>query len=213
MKNTYIASALVVILAGCGSDDVDNAVVDAFGKDFETTSEKQVYAQYVADSTAAIVDAIFQKGCTTSGECSLNGYSYTIGSRDYILQSTTNVTVSKSGDVLTISAQKTNPDEQIFLKDTNTNTDKISVNLLDGTYSIRISGSSSPYDVTLHALYTDSQTDYGEQGLTFKVQSSSNFSFDSSTHILSSGTATTTYKRSAKYTWGLLNMSGIAALN
>lgn len=37
MKNTYIASALVVILAGCGSDDVDNAVVDAFGKDFETT--------------------------------------------------------------------------------------------------------------------------------------------------------------------------------
>ncbi|PNH91286.1 hypothetical protein [Vibrio diazotrophicus] len=110
------------------------------------------------------------------------------------------------------SAKNTNPDEQIFPKDTNTSTNKISVNLLDGTYSIQISGSSSPYSVTLHALYTDSQTDYGEQGLTFKVQSSSNFSFDSSTHILSSGAATTTYKQSATYAWGL-NSSGTASLN
>lgn len=203
MKYILSATVAAMLLVGCSSEDADNAIVDVAGKNFETSAEQQVYAQYVTDSTAAIVDTIFQKGCITSRECSINGYTYSIDSRDYTLLSTTNVTVVKNEDVLSVSAKNTNPDQQIFLNDTNSNSSLVSVNLLDGTYSIEINGSSSPYTVTLHALYTDSQSAYSEQGLSFKAKTNSSFSFDSTTHTFVSGSATTTFKESATYQWGV----------
>ncbi|MCG9638440.1 hypothetical protein L1D22_00540 [Vibrio sp. Isolate34] len=213
MKTILCVATISILLTGCGNEDADNAVTDYFGKSFNSSVEKEIYAQYVADSTAAIVDAIFENGCVTSMECTISGHRYMPdGKSDYILETTTKVTVAKSGEKLTVSAKNTNPSEQIFLKDANSDSELISVNLLDGTYSIQISGSSSPYTVTTHARYTDSQDLYGDQGLTFKVKTDSSFIFDKNRNILTSGSATTTYKDSSKYKWKV-GTSGIVALN
>ncbi|ELI5734470.1 hypothetical protein ACOZZ1_001520 [Vibrio fluvialis] len=211
MKQMWVLVGLSALLSGCGGEDIDNAIVDSFGKNFETQAEKEEYAQYVADSTAAIVNAVLDAKATSacdSGECSLNGYSYTVGSRDYTLQTSSKVTLTQSGNTLVVTAKQTNPDQQIFLKDVNSGTSRIAVNLLDGTYSLQIVGSSAPYQVYLHALFTDSQETYGEMGTTFKVHSDSKFQYAGA--ILTGGSATTTYKQSNTYQWTLDTAGDVA---
>lgn len=212
MKQALCILGLGLVLSGCNTEDINNAVVNSSGKDFETVTEKLVYAQYVADNTAAIVDAVLENNCITDGECFLNGHSYTVDSRDYTLDTTTNVTIVKNNDTLIVTAKNTNPDQQIFLKDTNSNNYRISTNLLDSTYYVEIDNAASPYSISFYYLVTDSQDLYGDQGLTFKVKSTTAFSYDSNSKLLTGGSAMATYKDSNSYNWSV-DTDGTASIN
>ena len=191
---------LAILLWGCDSSSGGGSEpsTDLLIKEFDTNNEQVEYAQYVADIAAAISDAVLQtENCINSdnNECSVHDYLH----GEYVLKSTTNITVEVFENKKTITAKQTNPDQQVFLYDANTNEALISMNLLHGTFSIVIEGESAPYSVILNAQFTDGVSGSPDLGKYFSSQTTEKFTYNNL--FISGGEATTFYKGDKSYKW------------
>ncbi|WP_428776192.1 hypothetical protein [Vibrio sp.] len=214
MKKWSGLLAASIMLAGCGGDDGELIVISAVGKNFETDSEKLEYAQYVSDSVAAVVDAVLNKSeCQTSDqvECSINGYVYANGNGTlYTLLTTSTITVENNSGFLKVTADHTNPAEQIFL--ISGAGALVAVNLSAGNnHYIQVSDLTSVNTVSFDVLYVDSQDTWGDEGQLFSARSSVNFEYDSANRLFNRGDAYTDYRNLQSYPWAV-NSTGIAFL-